>query len=111
MNRVRLFNFLLIAVLTALPVTAQIKNTLNSSGEPFSLERGSSFTASGPAHTTSGVAADPQRMRLMSEISEAEALISKYHVDGRTIRASELTREAVDGMLRSLDPHSHFFDR
>jgi C-terminal processing protease CtpA/Prc len=49
--------------------------------------------------------------QITSDIREAEELIRNNQVDGRKITSDEMTKSALTGALRSLDPHSSFFDR
>jgi carboxyl-terminal processing protease len=85
---------------------AQLRSPLNDAVEPFSIKRGSSFTASGGSPgmgsmRPSGIAAD---------IAEVEALIRVNSVEGEQLDPGEMTKLALDGALRSLDPHSSYFD-
>jgi C-terminal processing protease CtpA/Prc len=34
----------------------------------------------------------------------------RYHVYGRRLETSDMTKAVLDGLLRSLDPHSNFYD-
>ena len=75
--------------------------------DPFQLERGSTFTASssGKRRTAPATLASS----LITDIREALALINQNHV-ARPAN-SDLTRSSVDAMLKSLDPHSSYYDR
>jgi carboxyl-terminal processing protease len=100
------------ALITAVAITcsvtlhSQSRVTLDQPIEPFSLKPGSSFSASG---------GDPNRVfsskvaEITADIREAEELIRRNQIDGRVITAEEQTASAMDGALRSLDPHSNFF--
>ena len=46
----------------------------------------------------------------MSDVREAEALITRNYAGGDRPKQSELTQAAVTSLLHSLDPHSNFFD-
>jgi C-terminal processing protease CtpA/Prc len=75
--------------------------------EPFSIKPGSSFTASGGSP---GAAEKGARIsEITADIREAEEIIRRNQVDGRSLSAEDLTSAAMDGALRSLDPHSNFF--
>ena len=90
--------------------TAQRKTLLNPETEPFSIKSGSTFSASGGASVTSRAAETSARLaRIADDIREAEGIIGRNHLSGR-IDPAEQTRAAVGGALRSLDPHSNFFD-
>jgi len=71
--------------------------------EPFKLTEGSSFTASG--NSTSR-----KTRKISNEIAEAEALI-RANLAGTLPTGPDMTRSAATGALRSLDPHSNFFDK
>lgn len=71
--------------------------------EPFKLAEGSSFTASGTSTTR-------KTRKISSEIAEAETII-RENLAGTLPTAPEMTRSAAVGALRSLDPHSNFFDQ
>ena len=71
--------------------------------EPFKLTEGSSFTASGTSTTR-------KTRKISGDIAEAEALI-RENLAGNLPTGPELTRAAAVGALRSLDPHSNFFDK
>ena len=71
--------------------------------EPFKLTEGSSFSASG--NSTSR-----KTRSISAEIYEAEALI-KANFAGSIPTDPQLTKGAAVGALRSLDPHSNFFDK
>lgn len=71
--------------------------------EPFKLTEGSSFSASG--NSTSR-----KTRKISSEIAEAEALI-RENLAGSLPDDPQMTRLAAVGALRSLDPHSNFFDK
>jgi carboxyl-terminal processing protease len=49
------------------------------------------------------------RIRILSDFEEALEIIKSKHVGG-TADTAELTKSAISGMLRSLDPHSNYFD-
>src|SRR4051812_40234098 len=83
-------------------MSAQLTAPLNSSGEPFSLKEGSSFTASGGSAKSVAVS------QIAGELREADEIIRQNY--GGAVTNADLTKNALDGMLRSLDPHSNFFD-
>ncbi len=93
-------------------LAAQLKTPLNAPVEPFSIKRGSTFSASGGApRASSDVTVNFSRpSQIAADISEAEDLIRQNQIDGRRIAPSEMTKAALTGALRALDPHSSFFD-
>ncbi len=109
----RISSILFLLLVTIGTATAQLKSPLDQPSEPFSIKRGSSFDASGGSSggsLNSGVWAS-KRSKLAADISEAEELIRRDHVDGRGVTFPEMTKFALTGALRSLDPHSNFFDQ
>lgn len=80
--------------------------------EPFKIKRGSSFSASGshPKPVVAENLPDIGRDKVVADFSQAIAIIRKNHVNGKTIDLNEVTKSSIDGMLRTLDPHSNYFD-
>lgn len=87
----------------------QIRSPFDKPVEPFSLKSGSSFSASGG---TGGVdiSSNSKPTRIAAEILEAEEIIRRNHVEGRTITLNELTSSTLEGALKTLDPHSSYYD-
>lgn len=75
----------------------------------FKLERGSSFEAGGGSRRTAS--AKLTRRQIVTDISEALAVIETESATETEPRRDEMTASAVEGMLHTLDPHSHFFGR
>ncbi|MFM9904221.1 MAG: S41 family peptidase [Pyrinomonadaceae bacterium] len=88
-----------------------MKTPLNSPVEPFSVKRGSTFSASGgdPARvfTSQG---ENKTSQIAADIREAEDLILRNYVDVRTLSEAGMTDSALTGALHTLDPHSNFHD-
>ncbi len=82
---------------------------LNPAVEPFSINRGSTFSASGGS-ASSDVESSKKISRITSDIREANEIIARNYIDGRTVKAGDLTKSALGGMLSMLDPHSNFYD-
>lgn len=80
--------------------------------EPFKISRGGFFSASpsrpvtDPVTNTGQTGAD----KISSDFSEALDIIRKNHVNGATADYNELTKSSITSMLRTLDPHSNYFD-
>src|SRR5689334_21761172 len=107
MNRVpRCVTCILLLSLSATPFTAQTRTSLNAAPEPFSIKPGSTFSASGSGAgvTNAGV------NRLSSDIAEAESLIRQNSVVSPHVTNADMTKSVLTGALRSLDPHSNYFD-
>ncbi len=91
----------------ALPIHGQTVSQIPGS-LPFTIDPGSSFTASpGRSNGSNEVT---QRGQIVSDVSEAQELIRRYHVSASTTDNSELTKSSINGMLAELDPHSSYFD-
>lgn len=103
-------NLFLLLFAFALPATASAQGTgpLTREVEPFSIKSGSTFTASTGKPTEN---AEPGGLpsRISSDILEAQKLLARHHINGPALKAADLAHSAIDGMLRTLDPHSHFF--
>ncbi len=99
-----------LAVLASAGLAAgQASKPLNSEVEPFSIGRGTSFSAS--TGTASAAETSERLSEIATELREVQALIGRHHISGARIKASDLTHAAIDGMLRALDPHSSFYDQ
>ncbi len=88
---------------------AQMKAPLHPSSDPFSIKFGSTFSASSGS-PSAAFEASAKLSRIAADISEAEKLIAGNYVGGTSLKTEELNKDAIEGMLRSLDPHSNFFD-
>lgn len=79
----------------------------------FTIESGRSFAASkGKANE-----ANPRETKthllvasVISDLAEAMSVIGKNHSDGGRILSSTITSTAIDGLLRTLDPHSRYYN-
>jgi carboxyl-terminal processing protease len=82
--------------------------------EPFKIGRGTSFSASVPRRTENANLAKNTNLvgteQIKRDLAEALEVIGDYYVDGKRIDYNELTKTSMDSMLRTLDPHSNFFD-
>lgn len=105
----KFFTLVCFLVVAAASVTAQRKAPLNPKVDPFSIKTGTTFSASTGKPTEPAAAAEP-RSSITADIIEAQSLLSHNHINGKALKTGELAHSAIDGMLRTLDPHSHFFD-
>ena len=80
--------------------------------EPFKITSGSLFSASVPSGKEAAVrnSAQIKGESISEDFADALAVIKKNHVDGRRLDYSELTKSSLTAMLRTLDPHSNYFD-
>ena len=104
MKRIPLYlTFLLMLVTLVVPgfvfaqQRAQNPSTSSSSGTPSGRR-----TRGAPSTATAGVERD---------FDEALKVIQDQYVDGRKIDYNSVFKSSIIGMLRSLDPHSNYYDR
>src|SRR5437773_8346354 len=110
----KLFFLTLIVSLSVNTALSQRRQSASVASEPenFQIGSGCSFTAS-PGQSSSAPAslsASADAKRIMSDISEAISIIRKNHADGGQLDYNQLTKSLVDSALRTLDPHSNYFD-
>jgi len=98
-------------VLTA-QTDSKTATELPVASDPFKLSRGSSFSASIPKSTdvetkTTNVSG---KAALVKDLSDALQIIDKFHVGNEKASGNELVKASITSMLRTLDPHSNYFD-
>lgn len=96
----------------AAPAVPQVNSPL-SVADPFTISSGSTFSASGGgggASLVSGTEVTRQTLRIASELREAQSIISRNYINRGSSASAELLKHGIDGMLRSLDPHSNFYN-
>jgi carboxyl-terminal processing protease len=76
--------------------------------EPFKITEGSSFSAS--RSNLNPNAEQNLTTNITQDYTEALEVIRQNYVGGNQIDYSELTKSAITSMLRTLDPHSNYFD-
>jgi carboxyl-terminal processing protease len=83
--------------------------------EPFRISRGKSFslsTAKKPESDSFSEANNAIKQDLIKQdYADALSVIRNNYVDAKRIDYNELAKSSITSMLRSLDPHSNFFDR
>lgn len=103
-NKISLALAALILAAVTLPglVLAQPRSSGNTTGKtvPPAAARRPRVHASGV--TTSAITQDFQ---------EALAVIQQNYIDGNKLDFNDVYKSTIHGMLRSLDPHSNYFDR
>ena len=67
---------------------------------------GSGLTGRRPTHNGTAVTAGVER-----DFDEALKLVQEQYIDGRKLNYNDVFKSSIIGMLRSLDPHSNYFDR
>src|SRR5678816_167570 len=77
----------------------------------------SGSTASGtsssgiPGRRTSRSAGTPATAVVEHDFDEALKVIQDQYVDGKKLNYNDVFKSSIIGMLRSLDPHSNYYDR
>ena len=77
--------------------------------EPFKIDKGSSFSASTTTRTNKNNQLN-QQLNIVRDVSDALEIIKKNYVNGNRLDYNELNKSAISSMLRTLDPHSNYFD-
>ena len=67
---------------------------------------GSGLPGRRPARTTNAATATVER-----DFDEALKVVQEQYVDGRKLNYNDVFKSSIIGMLRSLDPHSNYYDR
>ncbi len=80
--------------------------------EPFKITSGSLFSASVPQGKEAAIknSAQIKSESISEDFADALAIINKNYVNGKRLDYSELTKSSLTAMLRTLDPHSNYFD-
>ena len=76
--------------------------------EPFMISRGKSFSASTSQSKT--ITAQTNRETIAEDFSEALEIIRGNHFGGKKIDYNRLAKSSISSMLRTLDPHSNYYD-
>jgi len=56
-------------------------------------------------------AATPATIAVEKDFDEALKLVQEQYIDGKKLNYNEVFKSSIIGMLRSLDPHSNYYDR
>src|SRR5688572_7960408 len=56
-------------------------------------------------------APDPKVQSIQRDFDEALKMIQEQYVDGKKLNYNEVYKASIIGMLRTLDPHSNYYDR
>ena len=94
-----------LALITALTLPAFIYGQRNRSARSTSPQ-GVTSGAMSPGSTN---AADAEEVE--KDVSEALTIIQDQYIDGNKLDYGAVFKSSITGMLRSLDPHSNYFDR
>lgn len=80
--------------------------------DPFQIGKGKFFSAStksAPPQSTFNTT-QTSSDEISEDFAEALDIIRKNHVNGKKLDFNEVTKSSVTAMLRTLDPHSNYFD-
>src|SRR5690606_30687561 len=78
--------------------------------DPFTVSPGSSFSASPTSKKTAAATTPVLRSSVATDVDEALAVIRNNYVGDGKASTETLTRSAIDSMLKSLDPHSNYYN-
>jgi carboxyl-terminal processing protease len=93
-----------LALITALTLPAFIYAQRNGTAQKTAPP----VTVGGPVPTTRKTA-DAEEIE--KDVSEALTVIQDQYIDGNKLDYNNVFKSSITGMLRSLDPHSNYFDR
>ena len=83
------------------------------SADPFAIRPGSSFSASQSASAKERKRGTGAMLpaSVASDVEQALSVIEENYVDRRIDIDGSLTKSAINSMLKTLDPHSTYFDQ
>ena len=64
-----------------------------------------------PATRRPRASSDPKLAGIQRDFDEALKLVQEQYVDGKKLSYNDVFKSSIIGMLRSLDPHSNYYDR
>jgi carboxyl-terminal processing protease len=85
-------------------VTAQRTQTPSTSG-------GTNPGTGYPARRVNRGARSPETAAIERDFDEALRMIQEQYADGKKLNYNDVFKSSIIGMLRSLDPHSNYYDR
>ncbi len=107
------FIFLLTFVPVAFPQGRQKNVSQLPEVEPFKITHGSSFSASVSQKinkTPNGGANYLSGNQIVEDFADALEIVKNNYVDQTEIDYNRITKTSITAMLRTLDPHSNYFD-
>ena len=78
---------------------------------PGSATSGKTGTTPASAARRPRVHAEASTSAITQDFSEALTVIQEHYIDGNKLDFNDVYKSSILGMLRSLDPHSNYFDR
>jgi carboxyl-terminal processing protease len=103
--------------LVALLIVALTLPILVSAQQPRQSQTGDPATTARPGGTTARRSTRPPRIMneaasgVEQDFAEALTIIQESYVDGNKLDYNTVFKSSIIGMLRSLDPHSNYYDR
>lgn len=87
------------------------KGLKGPANDPFAISSGSSFSASSSSKARpSASASRTLASSISTDIQDAISIIRQNHVGGSTNSFNDLSKASINSMLKSLDPHSNYYD-
>lgn len=101
------FIFVSLVLLCAISNSSAQNRQQTDAGDPFYLKSGSRFEASSVRRQK----AKTNVRVINADFAEALQVIKQNFIGGEGLSEEKLTKSAIDKMLKSLDPHSNFYDK
>src|SRR5690242_2707250 len=97
---------------TSIFAQQRANTTASVDNDPFSIKRGSSFAASKPPAPDSApsTSAKGSTGEIVRDLAEALDILKNNFVSGERLDFNAITKSALESALRTLDPHSSYFD-
>ena len=98
----------------ALLVVVQVIPAFVQAQQRPQASTGSSATRTSPAPNSPGRRSrniTPATAAIERDFDEALRVVQEQYVDGRKLNYNDVFKSSIIGMLRSLDPHSNYYDR
>lgn len=107
----RLLLIALSLILMALPTKPQSQQAVrNGSDEPFAIGPGTYFSASSPKTAFETKRSKRVAESILDDIEEALQIIGENYVSPAEADAAQISKFSINAMLKTLDPHSNFYD-
>lgn len=78
--------------------------------DPFAITAGTSFSASAASARVETNKSGLVTSSIVNDVEEALSIVDRFYVNRKTIDQKDLTKSSINSMLKSLDPHSNYFD-
>ncbi|MBC7795497.1 MAG: S41 family peptidase, partial [Pyrinomonadaceae bacterium] len=103
--------FTIIFTALSFQVSAQTSRNLQPSRDVFRIEKGVFFDASKPRSSAKSNrnSGSTTVSDIHDDYAEAMRIIAQNHINGDKLDAASITKTAIVGALRTLDPHSNYF--